>query len=86
MKRIAYILKSILGAIFLLFVCVSYAEVSFEKKVILGAVSPSSSEYSFSYPFKNTGDRAVKILKITTTCGCTKAEADREVGKNHRRI
>ena len=76
---LVYIFRIISIGVLCCFPYVSYAKLSIEKKLIHAVVPVSSSEYSFSYPFKNTGDRVVKILKITTTCGCTKAEADREV-------
>lgn len=73
------VLKGVSAAIFLLSPIVSYAEISFEKKVVQALAPVSSNEYHFSYSFKNAGDKEVKILKITTTCGCTKAESDKPV-------
>ncbi len=40
---------------------------------------PEDTAALTSFSFKNTGDRPVKILKIESSCGCLKAELDRDV-------
>lgn len=48
-----------------------------EKTVVSATVPPGEKTVVVRVPFKNSGPAAVRVLKIRTDCGCTKAETDR---------
>ena len=53
------------------------ADLSFEKTVIEDVISPDAKAYPFEFAFKNTGEAAVEISEVKTTCGCTTAKLDK---------
>lgn len=75
----AHVLKCIAGAAFIIYSHSGHAKLAFKSEVVSDLVPLSCREYSFSYAFKNTGNKDVKILEITTSCSCTKAESDKAV-------
>jgi hypothetical protein len=57
----------------------SYAELKFEQTVIEDTITPGDKSYPFEFPFTNTGDTAVEIREVKTTCGCTTAQLEQMV-------
>lgn len=53
------------------------AGLKFEKYLIDESVPQGTSNYDFSFKFKNEGDSHVKITGIRTDCGCTVAKNDK---------
>lgn len=58
---------------------ISIADICFKEQGISATISQNASTFSFSFDFQNTSNYPVKILKIATTCACTKAKSDKEV-------
>ena len=56
-----------------------YAELLFTEMRLDTVMPVLAKEFSFSYDFKNVGNTPVRILEISTSCSCTKAEADKEI-------
>lgn len=72
-------LKYLPIALFFVFTNISFAELQFSERKIDRVMPVLAKEFSFSYDFKNVGNTPVRILKISTSCSCTKAEADKEI-------
>ncbi|MGJ3244152.1 MAG: DUF1573 domain-containing protein [Opitutales bacterium] len=47
------------------------AELTFDRTVIEATIQPGEKHYPFAFPFENTGDQAVIIEHVKTSCGCT---------------
>lgn len=74
-------LKYLPIALFFVFTNISFAELQFSERKIDKVIPVLAKEFPFSYDFKNVGNTPVRILKISTSCSCTKAEADKEIYK-----
>lgn len=68
----------LLGSVILLFTATNvFGGLTFKQTVVEDVISPDAKSYPFEFVFENTGDGAVEISEIKTTCGCTTAELDK---------
>lgn len=49
----------------------------FERASLDAEADPCDAVFKFAFRFRNAGPETVKIADISTSCGCTRAEADR---------
>lgn len=52
---------------------VLFGGLTFEKDKIVHEATLEETEYTASFPFTNTGETAVEILDVSSSCGCTTA-------------
>ncbi|MDA0348257.1 MAG: DUF1573 domain-containing protein [Verrucomicrobia bacterium] len=55
------------------------AGLTFEEARIVHEATMDESEYTGTFVFKNEGDKAVKILEVNSSCGCTTALPSKRV-------
>jgi hypothetical protein len=55
------------------------AGLTFEEARIVHEATMEESEYTGTFVFKNEGDKAVKILEVSSSCGCTTALPSKRV-------
>ncbi len=72
-------INTFLAIIFFVLKSSIYAELLFTEREIDSVIPVLAKEFSFSCDFKNIGNDSVKILKISTSCSCTKAESDKKI-------
>jgi hypothetical protein len=56
-----------------------WAGLKFEKTLAEHKAKAEDDAFKVLFPFVNEGDRAVTIVKIESSCGCLKAESDKQV-------
>ena len=57
----------------------SFATIIFKNQIISDTILQVDSSFPFSFHFINNSSKSIKILNISTSCSCTKAEADKEI-------
>lgn len=57
----------------------SFATIIFKNQIISDTILQVDSSFPFSFHFINNSSKSIKILNISTSCACTKAEADKEI-------
>lgn len=57
----------------------SFATIIFKNQIISDTILQVDSSFPFSFYFINNSSKPIKILNISTSCVCTKAEADKEI-------
>lgn len=57
----------------------SFATIVFKNQIISDTILQVDSSFPFSFYFINNSSKPIKILNISTSCACTKAEADKEI-------
>jgi len=55
------------------------ASLIFEKERIVHEATLDETEYTATFAFTNRGDKAVKILEVNSSCGCTTALPSKQV-------
>lgn len=58
---------------------VSYADLTFDSYKIEKTLDRNTEEFPFYFSFENNGTRPIKILNITTSCGCTVVDCDKKI-------
>lgn len=56
-----------------------FGGLTFKQAVVEDVISPDAKSYPFEFAFENTGDAAVEISEIKTTCGCTTAKLEKMI-------
>ena len=55
----------------------SYAGLVWESKTVELKAEPGQSSATVEFPFRNDGEEAVDVVKVSTSCGCTTASIDK---------
>ena len=74
-------MKSFIYLILISFTCPLFLSASliFEKERIVHQATLDETEYTATFPFKNQGDEAIKIMEVNSSCGCTTALPSKQV-------
>lgn len=70
--------KLLASGLFLLTSVLLYANLIFEQTVINENLPIKTTNFNFSFKFKNTGKTPITIMDIQTSCGCTVAKSDKK--------
>jgi len=54
------------------------AKISWTEKTVQRVAKPSDLTVSADYTFKNSGSTPVKVTSVTTSCGCTTTQLDKQ--------